>query len=97
MKTIKLFSVSLFLLVLTFAINAYAGVFVRYQNNDSSSYTFDTDIGGSMQKITFGGSQSGSLTIQGGGSKAIVYTSCGKVTLDDGDNITIKNGCISFN
>lgn len=97
MKTIKLLSASLFVAILAFALNAYASVYVSYQNSDSTDHTFNVEIGGSTKRITFYGSRSGSLTIQGGSESAAVYTNCGKVTLDHGDKIIIKNGCISFN
>lgn len=97
MKAIKLISTSLFVAILAFALNAYASVYVSYQNNDSSDYTFNVEIGGETKRVTFYGSRSGSLTIQGGSEAAIIYTNCGKVRLDHGDRISISNGCISFN
>ncbi|NME71088.1 hypothetical protein [Flammeovirga aprica] len=96
MKAIKLISTSIFVAILAFALHAYAAVTVRYQNNDSNDYTFDAEIAGSTKKVTFYGSRTGSVTIQGGASSAVIYTKCGKVTVSQGDKIYIKNGCISF-
>ncbi|ANQ51206.1 hypothetical protein MY04_3862 [Flammeovirga sp. MY04] len=97
MKSLRLISFSLFLVLVTLAYNAYAAVSVRYENKDSQDHTYTVEIGGSTKKVTFGKSRTATYTIQGGGSSAVIHTSCGKVTVRDGARITIKNGCISFN
>ncbi|HVD97380.1 MAG TPA: hypothetical protein VNB90_04185 [Cytophagaceae bacterium] len=68
---------------------------VRYYNKDSKTYVFDAKIAGSSTKVEFGGSRTASVTIQGGSNSAVIKTSCGEVTLKDGDNIEIQNGCIT--
>lgn len=70
-----------------------AGVTLRYYNKDSSNLTFDAKICGSSTTVTFGSSRTSSVTIQGC-SKATIFTKCGKVEVNDGDNIEIKDGCI---
>jgi hypothetical protein len=90
------------LLTLAFAVlltvsTSFAAVTIRYYNKDSKEYTFKVKMDGSSKEVTFGGSRTASVTIQGGGTKCIISTPCGDIEIKDGANITIKDGCISFN
>lgn len=76
------------------AIAAQSAVTVRYLNKDSKSHTFKVKIDGSYKEVTFDGSKTSSVTIQGGATECVVYTNCGEVTLKGGDSIEIKDGCI---
>lgn len=73
---------------------AYGAVTLRYYNKDSQSYTFKAKIAGSTKEVKFGGSQTSSVTIQGGSSTAVISCECGDVEVSAGDYIEIKNGCI---
>ncbi len=84
------------LLIIGIAYSAIKTVYIRYYNKDSKSYTFNAKIGGSTTTVEFGSSRTASVTIQGGGSTAVIETNCGNVTVKDGDNIEIKDGCISI-
>lgn len=82
--------------IFLFASITEAAVSIRYSNSDSKTYTMDVSIGGSTTTVEFGGSRTASVTIQGGSETCIIETTCGKVTVKDGDTIEIKNGCISI-
>lgn len=82
------------LMVVSFTYAAVKSVYIRYYNKDSKTYTYDVKIGGSTTKVEFGSSRTASVTIQGGGSSAVIKTNCGDVTVNDGANIEIKDGCI---
>lgn len=75
----------------------FAAVTLRYYNKDSKTHTFKVKISGSTKTVEFGSSRTASVTIQGGDEEAIIYTDCGEVKVHQGDNITIKDGCITIN
>ena len=77
-------------------VAANASVYLRYQNKDSKTYTFEVKIAGSTKTVEFGSSRTSSVTIQGGSEKVEVKTDCGWVTLEDDDEIIIKDGCITI-
>jgi hypothetical protein len=79
---------------LCLSANVFGAVTLRYYNKDSKSHTFKVKIDGSYKEVTFDGSKTSSLTIQGGDLEVIIYTSCGEIKLKDGANIEIKDGCI---
>ncbi|MGD1839404.1 MAG: hypothetical protein ACFB0B_00680 [Thermonemataceae bacterium] len=79
------------------AANHPNSVYLRYYNKDSQDHTFKVRIAGSNKEVTFKKSITSSVTIQGGASEAVIYTSCDEVTVKDKDNITIKDGCIKIN
>lgn len=82
--------------VLTFfATTAFSAVTIRYYNKDSKSVTFKVKIDGSWKEVTFDGSKTSSVTIQGGATECIIVTSCGEVKIKTDDKIEIKDGCIS--
>ena len=88
----KLFlSIAVFLLAVTFMS---ANVTIRYYNKDSKEHTMSVKIAGSSKTVTFGGSRTATVTIQGGSSECVIETSCGNITVKDGASIEIKDGCI---
>lgn len=76
---------------------AMSAITIRYYNKDSKEYTFKVKMDGSSKEVTFGGSRTASVTIQGGGRTCIIETKCGNVEIKDGANIEIKDGCIKIN
>ncbi|MFL5730789.1 MAG: hypothetical protein ACJ75J_14975 [Cytophagaceae bacterium] len=93
-KKLMIFS-GIFMLMAGISFAAINSVYLRYYNKDSKTYVYDVKIGGSTSKVEFGSSRTASVTIQGGGSSAVIKTNCGDVTVKDGDNIEIKDGCIT--
>lgn len=87
--------ISLFAGMLLFVFAAGAAVTLRYYNKDSKTHKFKVKISGSMKEVEFGSSRTASVTIQGGDTEAIIYCDCGEVKVKQGDNIEIKNGCIT--
>jgi hypothetical protein len=73
-----------------------AAVTIRYYNKDSKSYTMKVKIAGSSKTVEFGSSRTASVTIQGGSSECVIETSCGSVTVKDGQTIEIVDGCIKI-
>jgi hypothetical protein len=82
------------LALITFTVSSFAAVTIRYYNKDSKSHTFKVKIDGSYKEVTFDASKTGDVTIQGGATECIIYTSCGEVTIKAGASIEIKDGCI---
>ncbi|MCP3104691.1 hypothetical protein LZ198_38085 [Myxococcus sp. K15C18031901] len=70
-----------------------AAVTVRYYNRDSRDYTWAAVCSGVKTRVTFGKSQTASVTIQGSGP-CTVQTDGGPVVLKGGENLDIKNGRI---
>jgi len=79
------------------ASSVYAGITLRYYNKDSNDHEWKVKTCGSTKTVEFDKSKTASVTIQTGCSDAVIYTDCGEVTVKDGDNITIKDGCIKIN
>jgi hypothetical protein len=71
-----------------------SAVTIHYYNRDSKSVTLKVKIDGSYKEVTFDPSKTADVTIQGGATECIIYTSCGEVTLKAGDKIEISGGCI---
>jgi len=71
-----------------------ANVTIRYYNKDSKEHSMNVKIAGSSKTVTFGGSRTATVTIQGGSSECVIETPCGKITVKDGATIEIKDGCI---
>ena len=90
MKKVIFTSVAL----LAFAASSFAAVTIRYYNKDSKSHTLKVKIDGSWKEVTFDASKTADVTIQGGATECVIYTSCGEVTVKAGDKIEIKDGCI---
>jgi hypothetical protein len=70
---------------------AWAAVTVRYYNRDSRDYTWSAVCSGVKTSVTFGRSQTASVTIQGSGP-CTVQTGAGNVVLKGGENLDIKDG-----
>jgi hypothetical protein len=90
MKKVIFTSVAL----LAFAVSTFGAVTIRYYNKDSKSHTFKVKIDGSWKEVTFDSSRTSDVTIQGGATECVIYTSCGEVTIKSGASIEIKDGCI---
>ena len=86
---------SFLLVMLVFAGSVAAAVTLRYYNKDSKSYTFKVKIAGSSTTVVFDASKTSSVTIQGGSEEAVISCECGDVKVKQGDQIEIKNGCIT--
>ena len=84
------------MLVLTFGINAFASVYIKYSNKDSQTHKFKVKKNGSTSMVEFRGSTTGAATIQGSGDTAVIYTKCGEVKIKTNAKIEIKNGCIKI-
>jgi hypothetical protein len=96
MKTKVIFTTGIIALLIAGATYAaIQSVYLRYYNKDSKTYVYDVKISGTTTSVEFGSSRTASVTIQGGGSSAVIKTNCGDVTVKDGDNIEISNGCIT--
>jgi len=92
MKLKMIFMSVAFLLV----ANIAAAFTIRYQNNDSKSYTMEVRSNGSTQKIEFSSSTTSSTSVQTSASEVEIKTDCGWVKVKDGAHISIKNGCIKI-
>ena len=70
---------------------------LRYYNKDSKSYEFKVKSCGRTTKVKFDKSKTTTVTIQSGCSDAIIFDKCKEIKVENGDKITIKNGCITIN
>jgi hypothetical protein len=70
---------------------ASAAVTVRYYNRDSRDHTWSAVCSGVKTHVTFGRSQTASVTIQGSGP-CTVRTDAGNVVLKGGEDLDIKDG-----
>lgn len=80
--------------LLLLATNAFCAVTIQYYNKDSKPYTMKVSMDGSTKQVTFDASKTASVTIQGGGTKCTIETSCGKVEVKNGDKVEVKDGCV---
>lgn len=92
-KSIFLVAIAMFLNV----VDILAAVTIRYYNKDSKVHTMKVYMNGQTKEVKFSGSTTASVTIQGSGKKCIIETPCGKIEVNDGDKVEIKNGCIKIN
>ena len=83
-------------LVSMMGMNAFASVYIKYYNKDSTTWKFVVKMDGSTKEVEFRGSTTGATTIGGSGTKAIVTTKCGDVEIVNDSKIEIKDGCIKF-
>lgn len=72
---------------------AWAAVTVRYYNRDSRDHSWSVVCSGVKTSVTFGKSQTASVTIQGSGPCS-VKTDTGTVVLKGGEDLEIKDGRI---
>ena len=77
-------------------MNVFGTVYIKYYNKDSQEWTFSVKMDGQTKSVTFNRLTSGAATIGGSGTKAVVTTRCGDVTIMDNSKIEIKDGCIKF-
>jgi hypothetical protein len=75
------------------SLTASAAVTVSYYNRDSQKYTFDAICSGSKYQVSFDGSTTSSVTIQGSGPCKVQHHG-GTVSLSGGEKIEIKDGKI---
>ncbi|HEY4242943.1 MAG TPA: hypothetical protein VGM88_24175 [Kofleriaceae bacterium] len=73
------------------ASSAWAGVTLRYYNEDSKDYTWSATCSGTKYDVTFEHSRTSSLTIQGS-APCVLHTDNGDVKLDKDANVHIKGG-----
>lgn len=90
----KRFFASLILMMI-FLGGLQAAVTIRYYNKDSKDHKMEVKMSGSTKTVEFGSSRTASVTIQGSSTSCEIITSCGTITVEDGDNIEIKDGCIT--
>ena len=83
-------------LVSMMGMNAFASVYIRYYNKDSTTWKFVVKMDGSTKEVEFRGSTTGATTIGGSGTKAIVTTKCGDIEIANDSKIEIKDGRIKF-
>jgi hypothetical protein len=86
-------SIVLLLAVSCFS-TAFGSVYIKYSNKDSKDHKFKVTMDGSTKEVEFRSSTTGSTTVQGGGTKCIIETSCGKVEVKTDDKVEIKDGCV---
>jgi len=91
----KKFLVVILLSFIVFGFTSPNAVTLRYYNKDSQTHTFPVKIAGSSKSVTFEASRTSSVTIQGGSNEAVISCNCGDVKVSGGDNIEIKDGCIT--
>lgn len=72
---------------------AWAAVTVRYYNRDSRDYTWTAVCSGVRTTVSFGKSQTASVTIQGA-RPCTLQTDGGNVVLKGGEDLDIKDGRI---
>ena len=77
-------------------VSAFSAVTIRYQNNDSKSHQMAVKIDGTSKAVVFDALKTSSVTIQGTATSVMIQTSCGVIEVKDGQNVTIKNGCITI-
>ena len=73
------------------SLTASAAVTVRYYNRDSQKHTFEALCSGSKYTVSFDGSTTSSVTIQGSGPCKV-----GGVSLSGGEKIEIEKGQIKI-
>ena len=69
---------------------------VKYYNRDSKTYTWEIKVNGNLREITFNASTSGTANSPSSGDVCEIKTECGWVTVEKGQKIEIKDGCIKI-
>ncbi len=80
---------------LLFSRNCEAAVTVDYRNHDSQEHVFQAVCSGNKSSITFRRGTTGASTLQGS-APCIVDTPKGKVTLNGGEDVEIKDAEIKI-
>jgi hypothetical protein len=79
---------------LLMVMQSFAYVTISYYNKDSKSYKWKVTMDGNIKEVSFDGSKTSTVTVQGSGKVCIIETECGKIEVKDGAKIEIKDGCI---
>jgi hypothetical protein len=79
------------------ASSAFSAITIHYYNKDSKSHQMVVSVDGTTKSVVFDASKTSTVTIQAGATSCWIQTSCGRIEVKDGANITIKDGCFSFN
>lgn len=88
---------SMMIMLLFVMITQIASAFsVRYYNKDSKTYKWEVKINGNIRSIEFRSSTTGTASVSLSGDKIEIKTDCGWVTVQDGDKVVIKDGCITI-
>lgn len=90
---IKSMTIMLLFVMITQIVSAFS---VRYYNKDSKTYKWEVKINGNIRSIEFRSSTAGTASVSLSGDKIEIKTDCGWVTVQDGDRIVIKDGCITI-
>jgi hypothetical protein len=80
--------------VLFFSATVFAGVSFHYTNKDSKAIILKVRIDGVYREITFAANKSAKIKVKGKETECLIVTSCGEVSIKDGDKFEIINGCI---
>jgi len=76
------------------AASAFAGVTFHYTNKDKTEHKLKIKIDGIYQEITFAPGKTAKIKLKGKETECLIVTSCGEVSIKDGDKFEIINGCI---
>ena len=90
---IKSMTIMLLFVMITQIVSAFS---VRYYNKDSKTYKWEVKINGNIRSIEFRSSTAGTASVSLSGDKIEIKTDCGWVTVQDGDRIVIKDGCVTI-
>ena len=77
------------------ACAAFSNVLVNCDNKDDKGYFMKIKIDGAYKEIKIESGMKAHITIQGSNSSCYFVTSCGEVEVNNGDNITIKDRCVT--
>jgi hypothetical protein len=91
---VKKLSTMVVLGVSLLSLAASAAVTVRYHNGDSKKHTFEATCSGSHTSVSFDGSTTSSVTIQGSGPCAVKHAG-GTTELKGDEHVEIKDGKIT--
>lgn len=74
---------------------AFCNVLINYDNKDDKGYFMKIKIDGVYKEIKIESGAKAHITIQGTNCSCYFVTSCGEVEVNTGDNITVKDRCIT--
>ncbi len=89
----KSFMIMMLFVMITQIASAFS---VRYYNKDSKTYKWEVKINGNTRTIEFRSSTTGTASVSLSGDEIEIKTECGWVTVEDGDKVIIKDGCITI-
>jgi hypothetical protein len=98
LKKLKIMKKGLLLSAIMFCsvVSAFSAVTIHYKNTDAKAHQMAVKMDGTTKSVVFEASKTTSVTIAGSGKSAMIQTSCGVIEVKDGQNVTIKNGCITI-